>query len=104
MSSVFNSYSHDPMDPTHSERVAGLAASLLEGGFDVFFDQLTISLGSPPVVSLKVEDYYPSKKRFLLRFKEKGGKEKELPGHHKLEEVLDQYLKTSGLEKEPGSP
>ena len=42
---------------------------------------------------LKVEDYYPSGKRFLLRFKEKGGKEKELPVHHKLEEILDQYLK-----------
>jgi site-specific recombinase XerD len=33
------------------------------------------------VVNLKVEDYYPSGKRFLLRFKEKGGKEKELPVH-----------------------
>src|SRR6267378_4643542 len=44
------------------------------------------------VVNLKVEDYYPSGKRFLLRFKEKG-KEKELPVHHKLEELLDQYLK-----------
>jgi hypothetical protein len=29
-------------------------------------------------------------KRFLLRFKEKGGKEKELPVHHKLEQLLDQ--------------
>src|SRR6266436_2349287 len=56
------------------------------------------------VVNLKVEDYYPSGKRFLLRFKEKGGKEKELPVHHKLEEILDQYLKASGLEKEPQSP
>jgi site-specific recombinase XerC len=55
-------------------------------------------------VNLKVEDYYPSGKRFLLRFKEKGGKEKELPVHHKLEELLDQYLKASGLEKESGSP
>ena len=55
-------------------------------------------------VNLKVEDYYPSGKRFLLRFKEKGGKEKELPVHHKLEEMLDQYLKATGLEKEPESP
>jgi hypothetical protein len=37
-------------------------------------------------VNPKVEDYYPSGKRFLLRFKEKGGKEKELPVHQKLEE------------------
>src|ERR1700736_2024169 len=56
------------------------------------------------VVNLKVEDYYPSGKRFLLRFKEKGGKEKELPVHHKLEELLDLYLKASGLEKEQQSP
>jgi site-specific recombinase XerD len=56
------------------------------------------------VVNLKVEDYYPSGKRYLLRFKEKGGKEKELPVHHKLEEILDQYLKATGLEKEPESP
>ena len=49
-------------------------------------------------------DYYPSGKRFLLRFREKGGKEKDLPVHHKLEELLDQYLKATGLEKEPQSP
>ena len=56
------------------------------------------------VVNLKVEDYCPSGKRFLLRFKEKGGKEKELPVHHKLEELLDEYLKATGLGAEPGSP
>ena len=39
MPSVFISYSHDPSDITHAERVAGLAASLLEDGLEVFFDQ-----------------------------------------------------------------
>src|SRR5271166_410250 len=39
MPSVFISYSHDPADPTHAERVAGLAASLLDDGLEVFFDQ-----------------------------------------------------------------
>jgi integrase/recombinase XerD len=51
--------------------------------------------------------YYPSGKRFLLRFKEKGGKEKELPVHHKARRApgpLDLYLKATGLEKEPQSP
>ena len=28
-------------------------------------------------------------KRSLIRFREKGGKEKEIPVHHKLEEYLD---------------
>jgi site-specific recombinase XerC len=55
-------------------------------------------------VNLKVEDYFPSGKRFLLWFKEKGGKEKELPVHHKLEELLDHYLKATGLENEPEAP
>ena len=61
--------------------------------------QKTARIGD--VVSLKVGDYYPSGKRFLLRFKEKAGKEKELPVHHKLEELLDEYLKTAGLGNEP---
>jgi hypothetical protein len=39
MPSVFISYSHDPADPTHAERVAGLAASLWRDGLKVFFDQ-----------------------------------------------------------------
>ena len=55
------------------------------------------------VVNLRVEDYYPSGKRFLLRFREKGGKEKELPVHHKLEELLDECLEATGLGAEPGS-
>ena len=54
-------------------------------------------------MNLKVQDYYPSGERFFLRFKEKGGKEKELPVHHKLEELLDEYLKATGLGAEPGS-
>jgi hypothetical protein len=39
MPSVFISYSHDRADPTHAERIAGLAASLLDDGLEVFFDQ-----------------------------------------------------------------
>ena len=54
-------------------------------------------------MNLKVEDYYPSGKRFLLRFREKGGKEKELPVHHKFEELLHEYLKATGLGDEPGA-
>ena len=39
MPSVFISYSHDLADPTHADRVAGLAASLWRDGLKVFFDQ-----------------------------------------------------------------
>ena len=44
------------------------------------------------------------RRRERFKVKEKGSKEKELPVHHKLEELLDQYLKATGLEKEPESP
>jgi site-specific recombinase XerD len=56
------------------------------------------------VVNLKVEDYFQTGKRSLIRFKEKGGKEKEIPVHHKLEEILDEYLKVSKLREKPDTP
>jgi Phage integrase family len=40
----------------------------------------------------------------MIRFSEKGGKETEIPVHHKLEELLDQYLETSGLRNQPNAP
>jgi hypothetical protein len=40
-------------------------------------------------VNLKVEDYFQTGKRSLIPFREKGGKETEIPVHHKLEELLD---------------
>ena len=56
------------------------------------------------VVNLKVEDYFQTGKRSMIRFREKGGKETEIPVHHKLEELLDQYLEISGLTNRPTAP
>ena len=56
------------------------------------------------VVNLKVEDYFQAGKRSLIRFREKRGKEKEIPVHHKLEEILDEYLKVSKLRERPDTP
>src|SRR3984957_20742705 len=56
------------------------------------------------VLNLKVEDYFQTGKRSLIRFREKGGKETEIPVHHKLEELLDQYLEISGLTNRPTPP
>jgi integrase len=56
------------------------------------------------VVNLKVEDYFQTGKRSMIRFREKGGKETEIPVHHKLEELLDQYLAISGLTNRPTAP
>lgn len=56
------------------------------------------------VIGLKVEDYYIQKRRGWIRLHEKGGKVTELPCHHNLEQVLDEWLSLSGLSAEPGSP
>jgi integrase/recombinase XerD len=47
------------------------------------------------VVNLKVKDYFQTGKRSVLRFKEKAARERRLPVHHKLEEILDEYLKVA---------
>jgi site-specific recombinase XerD len=49
------------------------------------------------VVALAVEDYFPQKKRWWLRLREKNGKVNEMPCHHKLEEYLDAYIKAAGV-------
>ena len=49
------------------------------------------------VVDLKVEDYYPQKKRWWLRLREKNGKVNQMPCHHKLETYLDAYIAAAGI-------
>jgi integrase/recombinase XerD len=56
------------------------------------------------VVSLRVKDYFQVGKRSVLRFSEKGGKEKEIPVHHHLEAILDRYIDAAGLRDQPESP
>jgi site-specific recombinase XerD len=55
------------------------------------------------VVAMRVEDYYPSGKRWWVRLHEKGGKEHELPAHHALEGYLDAYIEATGIAAEPKS-
>jgi hypothetical protein len=40
-------------------------------------------------VNLKVEDYFQNGKKSVIRLSIKGGKEKEFPVNHVLEEILD---------------
>jgi integrase len=50
------------------------------------------------VLKLKVEDYYHNGVRRRLRLHEKGGKEHEMPVHHLLEQILDEYIVAAGLQ------
>jgi site-specific recombinase XerD len=50
------------------------------------------------VLKLKVDDYYHNGARRRLRFHEKGGKEHDMPMHHLLERILDEYIVAAGLQ------
>src|ERR1700682_4997697 len=56
------------------------------------------------VIALTVEDYYPQKKRWWLRLREKNGKLNEMPCHHKLEAYLDAYIEAAGIEGDRKGP
>jgi site-specific recombinase XerD len=56
------------------------------------------------VVALKVEDYFPLKKRWWLRLYEKGGKVNEMGCHHKLEQFLDEYVTSAGIADDRKGP
>lgn len=56
------------------------------------------------VVGLRVEDYFPLKKRWWLRLHEKGGKVNEMGCHHKLELYLDEYVAAAGIAADKKSP
>jgi site-specific recombinase XerD len=56
------------------------------------------------VVALKVEDYYPQKKRWWLRLHEKNGKVNQMPCHHNLEAYLDEYVEAAQIAGERKGP
>src|ERR1700691_874128 len=56
------------------------------------------------VVAMRVEDYFANGKRWWVRLHEKGGKQHEMPAHHKLEAFLDEYIRAAGLGDQPKSP
>jgi len=56
------------------------------------------------VVRLAVEDYFPQKKRWWLRLREKNGKLNEMPCHHKLEGYLDAYIEGAGIAADRKGP
>ena len=56
------------------------------------------------VLSMSVEDYYQQGKRWWVRLHEKGGKEIQMPVHHKGEDYLDAYLTAAGIREQKKAP
>ena len=47
--------------------------------------------------NLKVKDYIVHGAKAYLRLHEKGGKRKEIPVHHELRDLLEQYIAAAGI-------
>jgi len=56
------------------------------------------------VIGMKVKDYFTQGKRGWVRLHEKGGKEHEVPCHHTLEKLLDEYIARAGIAGDPDGP
>jgi integrase len=56
------------------------------------------------VIRMKVKDYFTQGRRGWVRLHEKGGKKHEVPCHHTLEELLDEYLAAAGIRDDADGP
>ena len=56
------------------------------------------------VIGMKVRDYFSQGRRGWVRLHEKGGKEHEVPCHHSLEQILDDYIEAAGIAGDPNGP
>jgi site-specific recombinase XerD len=56
------------------------------------------------VIGMKVKDYFIQERRGWVRLQEKGGKEHEVPCHHMLEKLLDEYLAIAAIGADAEGP
>ena len=56
------------------------------------------------VLQMNVRDYFVQGRRGWIRLHEKGGKEHEVPCHHNLTQLLDDYIGAAGIGGDPDGP
>lgn len=86
------------LDSIDTEKLSGLRDRALIAVMVFSFARVSAA------VSLSVEDYYQEGKRWWFRFREKGGKQHQVPAHHTAEAHLDAYLLAAGIAEEKKSP
>lgn len=86
------------LDSIETESVVGLRDRALIGVMLYAFARVNA------VVQMKVEDYFPSGKRWWFRLNEKGGRVHELPAHHRAETFLDAYIESAGIGAQTTDP
>ena len=86
------------IDSIDTSAIGGLRDRALLGAMIYSFARVSA------VVGMNIDDYYQQGKRWWLRLREKDGKERALPVHHKAEQYLDDYLVAAGIAGEKGTP
>jgi site-specific recombinase XerD len=86
------------LDSIETDTVIGLRDRALIGVMVFSFARISAA------VSMRVEDYVQSGKRWRFRFMEKGGKYNEVFAHHNAEEYLDAYIEAAGIWEEKKAP
>lgn len=79
------------LDAINTSDVIGLRDRALIGVMVYSFARVSATVG------MRVEDYFPTGKRWWFRLHEKGGKHHEVPAHHNAEAYLDAYLEAAGI-------
>lgn len=86
------------IDTIEADTIIGLRDRALIGVMVFSFSRISAAL------SMRVEDYFQSGKRWKFRFMEKGGKYNEVFAHHNAEAYLDAYLEAAGIGQEKKAP
>lgn len=86
------------LDSIDTSEIIGLRDRALIGVMVFSFARVSAAVG------MRVEDYFPTGKRWWFRLHEKGGKRHEVPAHHNAEEYLDAYLEAAGIGDDKKGP
>jgi site-specific recombinase XerD len=86
------------LDSIPTDSLIGLRDRALIGVMVYSFARVNAVLG------MKVKDYFTQGRRGWVRLHEKGGKEHEVPCHHMLEKLLDDYIAAAGIAGDADGP
>lgn len=86
------------LDSIDISKIAGLRDRAIIGTTIYAFARIGAVLG------MNVDDLYENGRMLWLRLHEKGGKDHEMPAHHKLAPFLDAYMDAAGIRGEKGTP
>jgi site-specific recombinase XerD len=86
------------LDSIDTSDIIGLRDRALIGLMVFSFARVSAAIG------MRVEDYFPTGKRWWFRLHEKGGKRHQVPAHHNAEQYLDAYLDAAGIGEDKKGP